>query len=47
MKKNEALSYGLLSLATIIAVPFLAHAGTWLPLNNQPPMPDITDPQTN
>jgi hypothetical protein len=28
-------------------VPFLAQAGTWLPLNNQPPMPDITDPQTN
>ena len=47
MKKNKALSYGLLSLATIIALPFLAQAGTWLPLNNQPPMPDITDPQTN
>src|SRR5262245_24174227 len=46
MKRNKALSYGLLSLATIIAVPFLAQAGTWLPLNNQPPMPDITDPQT-
>jgi hypothetical protein len=47
MKKNKALSYGLLSLATMIAVPFVAQAGTWLPLNNQPPMPDITDPQTN
>ncbi len=30
----------------IIAVPLLARAGTWQPLNNQPPMPDITDPQT-
>jgi hypothetical protein len=47
MKKNKALSYGFLSLATIVAVPFLAQAGTWRPLNNQPPMPDITDPQTN
>ena len=47
MKKNKALSHGLLSLGTIIAVPFLAQAGTWLSLNNQPPMPDITDPQTN
>src|SRR5215469_5935892 len=47
MKKSKVLSYGLLSLTTIIAVPFLAQAGTWQPLNNQPPMPDITDPQTN
>src|ERR1700745_2478780 len=46
MKKNKALSYRLLSLATMIAVPLLAQAGTWQPLNNQPPMPDITDPQT-
>jgi len=46
MKKNTALSYGLLSLAMIIAVPLLARAGTWQPLNNQPPMLDITDPQT-
>jgi hypothetical protein len=30
-----------------MAVPLLARAGTWQPLNNQPPMPDITDPQTN
>jgi hypothetical protein len=37
MKKNKALSYGFLSLATIVAVPFLAQAGTWRPLNNQPP----------
>jgi hypothetical protein len=47
MKKNKARLYGLLSLAAIIALPFLAQAGTWLPLNNQPPMPNITDPQTN
>ena len=46
MKKNNALSYGLLSLAVIIAMPLLARAGTWQPLNNQPPMPDITDPHT-
>jgi hypothetical protein len=47
MRKNKWLSCGLLSLGTVIAVPFLAQAGTWLPLNNQPPMPNITDPQTN
>ena len=46
MKKNQALLYGLVSLATIIALPLMARAGTWQPLNNQPPMPDITDPQT-
>src|SRR5215470_14786659 len=46
MKRNKTLSYGLLSLVMIIAVPLLARAGTWQPLNNQPPMPDITDPQT-
>src|SRR5215469_4976954 len=47
MKKNNTLSYGLLSLATIIAMPLLARAGTWQPLSNQAPMPDILDPQTN
>ena len=46
MKKNKALSCRLLSLATMIAVPLLAQAGTWQPLNHQPPMPDIIDPQT-
>lgn len=46
MKKNKTLSYGLLTLAAIIAVLLPARAGTWQPLNNQPPMPDITDPQT-
>ena len=46
MKKNQALLYGLVSLAMIIALPLIARAGTWKPLNNQPPMPDITDPQT-
>jgi hypothetical protein len=46
MKKNQALLYGLVSLAMIIALPLMARAGTWRPLNNQPPMPDITDPQT-
>ena len=46
MKKNRTLLYTLVSLATITALPFLAKAGTWRPLNSQPPMPDITDPQT-
>ena len=46
MKKNKALSYRLISLAIIIALRLVARAGTWQPLNNQPPMPDITDPQT-
>jgi hypothetical protein len=46
MKKNQALLSGLLSLATIIALPLMAQAGTWRPLNNQPPMPDIFDPLT-
>jgi hypothetical protein len=45
MKKNKARSYKL--LAMMVALPLLAKAGTWQPLNNQPPMPDITDPQTN
>jgi hypothetical protein len=46
MKKNQALLHGLVSLAMVIALPSLAQAGSWRPLNNQPPMPDITDPQT-
>src|SRR5215831_2553910 len=46
MKKNNTLSYGLLSLLMTVALSLLARAGTWQPLNNQPPMPDITDPQT-
>jgi hypothetical protein len=45
-KKNKALLCGLVSLATLVAVPLMARAGSWQPLNNQPPMPDITDPQT-
>src|ERR1700752_1552181 len=47
MKKSDALFYALLGLAMITAAPWRARAGTWQPLNNQPPMPDITDPQTN
>ena len=46
MKKKQALLYGLVSLATITALPVLAQAGTWRPLNHRPPMPDIIDPDT-
>ena len=46
MKKSNMLLYGLLGIATITAAPLTIRAGTWQPLNNQPPMPDITDPQT-
>src|SRR5215471_11914355 len=46
MKKNQTLFYGLVGLATITAFPLIVRGGTWHPLNNQPPMPDITDPQT-
>jgi hypothetical protein len=46
MKKNRALLYGLGSLAAIIAMPLMARAGAWQPLNNPPPMPDIFDPDT-
>ena len=30
--------------AALCAVPLLVSAGTWQPLTNQPPLPDITDP---
>jgi hypothetical protein len=46
MKKNRTLLYGLCSLATIMAQPLVARAGTWQPLNNPPRMPDIVDPDT-
>ena len=46
MKKNQTLFYGLIGLAAITAFPLMVRGGTWHPLNNQPPMPDITDPQT-
>src|SRR5215470_16487078 len=46
MKKKQTLLYGLVGLATITAFPLMVRGGTWQPLNNQPPMPDITDPQT-
>jgi hypothetical protein len=46
MKKSNTLLYGLLGIATITAAPLTIRAGTWQPLNNQPPMPDIIDPQT-
>jgi hypothetical protein len=46
MKKNQALLNGLVSLAIVTALPLLARGGTWRPLNNQPPMPRIFDPQT-
>ncbi len=46
MKKSNTLLCGLLCNATITAAPLTAQAGSWQPLNNQPPMPDITDPQT-
>jgi hypothetical protein len=45
MKKSNALSYRLFALS-MIAAPLLADAGSWQPLSNQPPMPDITDPQS-
>ena len=47
MKKNQTLVYGLVGLAAITVFPLMVRGGTWHPLNNQPPMPDITDPQTN
>ena len=46
MKKNRTLLYGLVSLAMMVALPIMARAGTWQPLNNPPPMPDIFDPDT-
>jgi hypothetical protein len=46
MKKNRALLYGLGSLAMMLALPLMTRAGTWQPLNNPPPMPDILDPDT-
>jgi hypothetical protein len=46
MKRKRLLLSGFAALATITASPVMIHGGTWQPLNNQPPMPDIIDPQT-
>jgi len=46
MKKNRRLLYELGSLVMMIALSLTARAGTWQPLNNPPPMPDISDPDT-
>ena len=46
MKKNKEVICEIMCLAMLIAVPLIVRAGTWQPLNHQPPMPDIKDPQT-
>jgi hypothetical protein len=46
MKKRLTLVHGLIGLATITAFPLMVLGGAWQRLNNQPPMPDIIDPQT-
>jgi hypothetical protein len=46
MKRNKAVICEVMCLAMLIAVPLIVRAGTWQPLNHQPPMPDIKDPQT-
>jgi hypothetical protein len=46
MKRKQTLLYGLVGLATITVFLSMVRGGTWQPLNNQPPMPDIRDPRT-
>jgi hypothetical protein len=45
-KRSRLLLYALVALVTITAFPLMVRGGTWRPLNNQPPMPDIFDPLT-
>ena len=45
-KRSRLLRYALVALVTMTAFPLMVSGGTWQPLNHQPPMPDIFDPDT-
>jgi hypothetical protein len=42
----QSVSFAI-AFAALAGIFRLAHAGTWTPLTNQPPLPDIHDPSTN